>query len=398
MPIKNVLKSLTLAALLFATAVLAQTPYDEGQKALREQDWMEAAKQFEQAVKTDEEQADAAMYWRSYALYKAGRSKEAERGLRRLERKYPESSWLKEAQALRIEYQDPEKSIEQVAGTGNGAGMDDELRLFALVQLMDRDPDRALPMVLDLARNAESPSVRQDALFVLAVNDSPHAKEALLEIVRNNNDPDMQSHAIHLLGTMDATEELQSIYPTLQDRDAKVQVIHAFAIAGDSSLLKQVLEQETDPDLREAAIHGMSINGDEESMQLLESLYSSAASTDEKAMILQAMAIGDDTAAIFRVLQLEEDSELRSAAIQSLAISDGEDVKDYLVKLYPGASRQEKTAVIHSMMIMDDPDGLISLMKQEDDPELKREMMQMLATMDSEEADDYLFEMLEKKG
>jgi hypothetical protein len=398
MPIKNVLKSMTLAVLLFATAVLAQTPYDEGQKALREQNWMEAAEQFEQAAKADKEQADAAMYWQAYALYKAGRSKEAERELRRLERKFPESSWLKEAQALRIEYQDPDRSIEQVAGTGNGAGMDDELRLFALVQLMDRDPDRALPMVLDLARNAESPSVRQDALFVLAVNDSPHAKEALMEIVRNSDDPEMQENAIHMLGTMDATEELQLLYGTLENRDAKVAVIHAFAIADDSSMLKQVLEQETDPELREAAIHGVAINGDEESMQLLESLYVSAASTEEKAMILQAMAIGDDTAAIFRVLQLEEDSELRSAAIQSLAISDGEDVKDYLVELYPGASRQEKTAVIHSMMIMDDPDGLISLMKQEDDPELKREMMQMLATMDSEEADDYLFEMLEKKG
>jgi tetratricopeptide (TPR) repeat protein len=398
MPIKNILKSLTLAAVLFATAVLAQTPYDDGQKALRQQNWMEAAKQFEQAIKTDETQADAAMYWRAYALYKAGRSKEAERGLRQLERKYPESSWLKEAQALRIEYQDPEKSIEQVAGTGDGDAMDDELRLFALVQLMDRDPDRALPMVLDLARNAESPSVRQDALFVLAVNDSPHAKEALLEIVRNNDDPEMQNHAIHLLGTMDATEELQSIYATLENRATKVEVIHAFAIAGDSSLLKQVLEQETDPELRQAAIHGIAIEGGEESMQLLESLYSSTASTEEKAMILQAMAIGDDTAGIFRVLQLEEDSELRSAAIQSLAISDGEDVKDYLLELYPRASRDEKEAVIHSMMIMDDPDGLISLMKQEQDPELKREMMQMLATMDSEEADEYLFDMLENKG
>lgn len=396
MPIKNVLKSLTLAVLLFTTAVLAQTPYDEGQKALREQNWMEAAEQFEQAAREDKEQADAAMYWQAYALYKAGRSKEAERELRRLERKFPESSWLSEAQALRIEYQDPDKSMEQVAG--DGSAMDDELRLFALVQLMDRDPDRALPMVLDLARNAESPGVRQDALFVLAVNDSPQAKEALMEIVRNSDDPEMQENAIHILGTMEATEELQLLYATLENRDAKVAAIQAFAIAGDSSMLQEVLAQETDTELRQAAIHGIAIDGDEESMQLLESLYSSAASTDEKEMILQAMAIGDDHHALFRVLQMEKDSELRAAAIHSLAISDGDEVTAYLVELYSGASRGEKSAVIHSMMIMDDPDGLISLMKQEKDPELKREMMQVLATMDSEEANEYLFEMLEKKG
>ena len=34
----------------------------------------------------------------------------------------------------------------------------------------------------------------------------------------------------------------------------------------------------------------------------------------------------------------------------------------------------------------------------ETDPELKREMLELLTIMDSEETDRYLFEMLEKKG
>ena len=50
------------------------------------------------------------------------------------------------------------------------------------------------------------------------------------------------------------------------------------------------------------------------------------------------------------------------------------------------------------MMIMEDTEGLLSLLKQETDPELKREMLQMLTLMDSEESDQYLFEMLEKNG
>jgi hypothetical protein len=40
----------------------------------------------------------------------------------------------------------------------------------------------------------------------------------------------------------------------------------------------------------------------------------------------------------------------------------------------------------------------MDLMKTENDPELKREMLQMLTIMDSEESDQYLFELLEKKG
>jgi hypothetical protein len=47
---------------------------------------------------------------------------------------------------------------------------------------------------------------------------------------------------------------------------------------------------------------------------------------------------------------------------------------------------------------MEDTDGLLNLLNQERDPELKREMLQMLTIMDSEESDQYLFEMLEKNG
>ena len=83
MPIKTLLKRIALATVLLATAALAQTPYDDGQKALREQQWMEAAEHFEQAILDDRDEADAAMYWRAYALHKAGRNKEAERELRR---------------------------------------------------------------------------------------------------------------------------------------------------------------------------------------------------------------------------------------------------------------------------------------------------------------------------
>lgn len=455
MPIKNTLKRIMLAGLLVSATVLAQTPYDEGQKALREQRWMDAAEYFEEAVKADKSQADAAMYWSAYAYYKAGRSKDAERELRRLEKKYPDSRWLKEAQSLRIENQDSAESIERAA-SGDSV-MDDELRLFALAQLMDRDPDRALPLVLDLMRNSDSQKVREDALFVLALSEEPAARQVLAESARDSNNPELQRTAIHMLGTMDATAELQALYPTLQDTESRVAVIEALSIAGDSAMLKQILANETNPELRRAAIFGIAMEDNAESAVLLESLYQSAGSNEEKMTILEslaimdeaedlalkilstekdpelqqqailalgvmdatealgelygnlsgleariavieAMSIADDTEALFNILRNEQNVELRSAAIQGLGISGGKEAADYLVKLYPQGSREEKTAVIESMMIMDDTEGLLGLLKQEQDPELKREMLQMLTTMGSEEADEYLFELLEKNG
>ena len=63
--------------------------------------------------------------------------------------------------------------------------------------------------------------------------------------------------------------------------------------------------------------------------------------------------------------------------------------------MYPGATREEKEEIIHSMLILDDTDALVGLMKQEDDPVLKREMLQMLVMMGSEDVDDELLELLE---
>jgi HEAT repeat protein len=452
MPTKKTFAVLTLAGLLAAATALAQTPYDEGQKALRDQRWMDAVDQFELAIKSDDGQADAALYWSAYAYFKAGRRNEAERELRQLERNHPDSRWVKESQSLRLEYQDSAELL-----TSPDAALDDDLKIFALAQLMERDPERALPLVLELMKTTESEKVRQDALFVLAVSETPAARQELANYARDGSDPEMQRHAIQMLGTMDATAELEALYPTLKTRGSKVAVIEAFGIAGDSARLSQVLETETDPELRRAAIHGIAMEDNAEAAELLRSIYESADSSEEKSAVLEsltmleeaeavalevlrnesdpelqrqaiqvlgimdatdelddlytsledrearltvieAMAIAEDSEGLFDILLSEQDTELRAAAIQGLAMNGGSKEADYLVELYPEATQVEKQAVIESMLIMDDAENLLKLLQQESDPELKREMLQLLTTMDSEASDDYLFEMLENKG
>lgn len=515
---RNYLRTLMLTAVLVAATALAQTPYDEGQKALREQNWVVAADYFKRAAREDKETADASMYWRAHALYKAGRKKEAERQLSTLERKYPDSRWVKEALVLQIEHD----SAPELADVVDESGIDEDLRMFALAQLMDRDPERALPLVLDMLKSTGSEDTRNDTLFMLGMSDDPRAQEAIAQIARDSKDPELQANAIHMLGIsssepsidllaelykesdnikvkqavihaymigdesgelveilsgllkteespelqrdiirtlglMDATDELRSIYPTLEDSETKAAVLEAYFLAGDTQILRQVLETETDPALRKAAIHGIAMEDDEGAAALLESVYDNATTIEEKKVILESLAmmddaqdlalkivrtetdvelqreaihmlgimeateemgalyanikqlelrklilesmmIADDIDGLQKVLQSEKNEELRAQAIQMLAVSDDENAAEYLVGLYPRASRSEKKAVIQSMMIMDNAGGLIELLKTETDPELKREMLQMLTIMDSEESDQYLFEMLEKKG
>lgn len=513
MSINTILQKTILASALIALTAMAQTPYDDGQKALREKEWTAAVEFFEQAIEADEKDADAAMYWRAYALYEARRDREAERQIRKLERNYPESRWLKEAQVLQIEH----NGSQSVSGNGGDLLEDEELRMFALARLMESNPERALPLVLALLEGTASEDVRRDALFMLGMSENEDAQRAIAQVAMNAKTAHLQADAIqmlgfsesptaqallldlytgdandlvkgavlqalmvsddpapllemfekeqnrkwqkqiiHTLGVMDAAAQLQSLYPTLTDHSVKVAALEAFFIAGDSGMLKQVLETETDPELRKTAIQGIAINDDKGAAELLESIYASAATTMEKKavlealvmmdeadelalkvvhtetdrelrgqaihvlgineatgelaelyasidepelrkMVLEALMIADDTDGLVKVLQSEQDPEMRSAAIEMLAVTDEKKAGQYLLKIYPDVSRAEKETIIEAMMIMDNARGLIGLMKTETDPGLKREMMQMLTHMDSEEANQYLFELLEKK-
>ena len=510
MTINKLMKQLTMATGLVAASVMAQSPYDDGQQAIREQRWSDAAAQFEQSIEENKGNADAAMYWRAHALYKAGREKDAIKQVRRLGRQYPESPWLDDAAVLQL---------EQDNSSLNTAGLDEELRIYALAQLMDRDAARALPLVLDILKTSSSESVRRDAIFILGMSEEPAAQQALAKIARDTSnsylqveaiellgsassdaslellhglydeastyevkeaiiqayygtddpapvlallraekDPELQEEIIQVLGVMEATEELKALYPTLQTEETRETALEAIAMAGDTATLKEILETEQSAELRETAIEGIAMSGGEEAAEYLQTAYANATSNEEKSRILEAlvvmdedatglaltilrtetdpelqsdaievlgimdateelaalysnltnneareavlesMAIADDTAGVIKILEVEKDAELRETGIEALAIIGGPASAEYLLTLYPKSSEDDKSSVIEAMMIMENAQGLIGLMKQESDAELKKEMLEMLSVMDSEESADYLFELLEKKG
>lgn len=350
-------KTLTLLTALAVTAAVAQTPYDEGQKALREQRWMAAAQHFEDA-QASPDQADAAMYWRAHALYRAGHRGDAARQVRDLERAYPDSEWVTEARALQIEYD----------GSPRDATVEDELRIYALSQLMERDLDRALPLVIELLNESESPKARRDALFVLGMSDAPQARQAVADLARNGDDPALQRHAISMLGVAGNEQSLAllaSLYADTDRRSVRKAVIGAYVAYGDPARLAELLSEETDTRLQKDIIH--------------------------------ALGAMDATRELQQILDAESDPAVRGAAIEGIAISGGADAGDALADLYANASSEEKAAVVKAMLILDDAPRLIGLLETETDPGLRRKIVETLAVMDSEQADDYLFEMLEDR-
>ena len=129
---------------------------------------------------------------------------------------------------------------------------------------------------------------------------------------------------------------------------------------------------------------------------LATDLYADIQDIETRSMVLHSMAIGEDVEGIIRIMRSEQNPDLRAIALQSLAISDDDDAAEFMVEMYPDATAMEKSAIIQAMMIMEDAERLIELMRQEQDSQAKRQMLQALSMMDSEEATDYLFEMMEE--
>ena len=74
--------------------------YRDAQRALDLGDWSGAEDLFSHIAEQGGSEADAALYWQAWAQHKNGRSAVAAQTLRKLESRYPDSSWIDDARAL----------------------------------------------------------------------------------------------------------------------------------------------------------------------------------------------------------------------------------------------------------------------------------------------------------
>jgi HEAT repeat protein len=219
--------------------------------------------------------------------------------------------------------------------------------------------------------------------------------EPLVELLRQESDPSLQRDMLHALGAMGASAELASIYAGLSDPASKRAAIEAFSITGDTAPLREVIASETDPALLRAAITGIAVAGDDDAPAVLKDIYANATDvTTRKAVVEALIILGDGEELALEIVRTEKDPGVRNDAIRALGVMDATDRLD---ELYASMDdRESRKTVLDAMMIAGNTDGLISLLQQETDPQLKQQLLQLLAVMDSDEANEYLFQMLEQ--
>ena len=199
--------------------------YDAGTRALDERKYDEAIQRFNAVIDAKNSRADGALYWKAYALNRAGRRDEALAAVAALRRDYPQSHWLNDAQALEVEVKQGSGQTVSPADETN-----EDLKLMAINSLMNADPDRAIPLLENLLKGSSAPRLKDRAMFVLTQSKTPRAHQVLTDYAKGAGNPDLQIRAIRYIGmsgTAEAQQQLLSVYSSSTDAAVKREVLRA---------------------------------------------------------------------------------------------------------------------------------------------------------------------------
>ena len=343
--------------------------YRAGQTALDNLQWQNALNSF-QGLSSEGAQADGALYWKAFALYKLGQGREALAGIGELRKSFPQSGWLPDAETLAT-------VIARNAGANASPKKEPaaEERQRALADRVREDPGHAAATLREAAFGVDLPGVRQKAFYSLSRESSPEAHEIVLQVARGAANPDLQSYAISQLGKSDP-HAVSELYASV-DNGPKSFILAVLATNRESVRLMRIAAGETSDELRYQALSSLVEVGSE--AQVTQSLQSENAA-DVKTLIESHLAnlhkwVADQLAAL-RTAQ--NPRERRIGAI-GLTRGGDESTGRALIAAYSSEKDPEvKGAIVFTLAERKDFTALETMERKETDPGLKQRMSMAL--------------------
>jgi len=370
----------------------ADVEYERGRQAIERAQWAIAVQRFTALARARGDRADAALYWRAYALDKMNRSADVLATVADLAKTYPSSRWLFDARALELQVRQRSGQAVPVQATE-----DEELKLLAIQGLQQTAPERAVPLLAKVLSDSGSLRVKERALFVLAQSDSPQARATLSEVARGTSHPELQIKAVQYIamsGQPGNLALLGTLYAAATDLDVKRQVLRAFTLAGDRQHVITAATSEKAPELRTEAVRQLGMMGARDE---LWQMYQKEQVVDVKRGILTALGMSGATPRLVEIANGERNLDLRVTAVRQLGAMGGPPASGALVSLYTREQEpQVRRAAIDGLFLQGNADALVSLARGENNPAMRRELVQKLSLMGSPAAVEYLTELLNK--
>ena len=270
--------------------------------------------------------------------------------------------------------------------TAQDADDREELKITALEALLSAPPERALPLAEKALKGDHSDEVKERALFVLSQIDDDEARELIFATAESGSG-ELREEAIRMIG-INGDPAMLARLPELYaggDEDVRDAVLEAYLIAGDEQGVYELAASAQNEDDFESAVEILAAMGAaEELRQLRESAGMSEA-------LIEAYAISGDAATLREIAADSSDPELQQQAIEALGIVGGDDVNAALVQIYRDATNEDvREAALDGLLISGHDEGVLELYRTASSDAEKKELLEYLVHMGSDEVWDII--------
>ena len=359
---------------------------------IADEQWMRAIEVLQSVLKDAKEIVkDEALFWLAHSQKHAGDVGEALATIRRLEREYPSSVWVKPAGALRLEIAvrlgrsdvlwitatppappappapphtytpapnaprppktpratptpppptpPPPPGVPTVVAISPIAppsvwlpekyAPDTDLRIQALRHLIRTDADKAIPILKEMAFQVDSPGTASRALFVLAQSERADARATVVQVAQSGPVP-VRVAAVRELGRFggaNASTILLSVYPKAEI-PVKRQVLKSLGERSERTALMTIAQTEADRDLRTRAILTLGQAGGNQELRLLYTKFG----VEFKRPIIQGLFNARAVDELILLAERERDAAFRQELYNQLRLLGTPKAKAYLEK------------------------------------------------------------------
>lgn len=435
--------------------------YRRARELLNRGDYRRAAEMFQQFEQKNPGSGylPAAMYWRAFALYRAGTDADLRQALQVLDeqrQRFASAATDQDVIALvtrvtgalasRGDAEAARRLREGTQGAATCDREDMEVRAEALTALVQTDPEGASEVLRrTLARKDDcTVPLRRRAVYLIGRQDQASRAPLLLEVARTDPSDQVRSDAIGRLGQLPAADALpvleQLFTQSGEERiqRAVLQSLRRVDHPDAAAFLRRVIEREDVAEtLRAEAIHGLGRSGwavsvapavrvaspvvvterptvtvsgqargesalSDADATFLRSLYGRTSSSTVRRAILETMArtggAANDQWLMGIVRNPAEDLRYRSAALGRLRRSDVPVAE--LGRLYDALTERELRATLVSILGSREEDAatdkLIEIAKTGTDPSIRRAAISALARKKDPRTTKLLLELVER--
>jgi hypothetical protein len=253
-----------------------------------------------------------------------------------LRKAFPSSRWLQDAAALEM---DLKRAVGEHLTPESQS--DEELKLLALNSVMRSDPERAIPAVESLLKQSQSPTLKREALYVLAQNHSVKAQELMERIARGSLNMDLKAPGLQALAVRYLVQQKRSegdlapllfdIYNSTAEADVKREALNGLKAIGETDLMFVIPRNgqgQLAPGLLSLKFQGRVAYGN---IAQLVADYQAEKERTAKQGIIDGQQ--KNAAALIAIARVENDPYFKKRIVEHLIDLNTPEAKEYLLEL-----------------------------------------------------------------